>query len=97
MKLSYAHLSNLGLCRKAGKLALGFDACVEAMKKDEAKGILTASDLSLKTLKEVKFNAEKTKTEIVYLPADMHEINKAIGKHTGVLAVLDEGLFSLFK
>ncbi|MDR2531763.1 MAG: ribosomal L7Ae/L30e/S12e/Gadd45 family protein [Oscillospiraceae bacterium] len=88
---------NLGLCRKAGALSIGFDAVVEAMKKGSAKGVLISSDVSAKTLKEVNFHAEKYKTEIACIPADMEEIKRIIGKSAGVIAVTDEGLFSLFK
>ncbi|MDR2559756.1 MAG: ribosomal L7Ae/L30e/S12e/Gadd45 family protein [Oscillospiraceae bacterium] len=97
MKNSEVWRQNLGLCRKAGELVMGFDAVVEAMKKDKVKGILVTSDISLKTLKEVKFHAEKCNMEIVYLPAGMDEIKKIIGKTYGILAVTNEGMFSLFK
>ena len=88
---------NLGLCRKAGKLEIGFDAVIEAMKKGKTAGVLISTDLSAKTLKEIKFHADKYKTEVISVPADMDEIKEIIGKHAGVMAVTDEGLFSLFK
>jgi len=88
---------NLGLCRKAGKLEIGFDAVVEAMKKGVAAGVLISTDLSAKTLKEIKFYADKYKTEVLSAPADMDEIKAILGKHAGVMAVTDDGLFTLFK
>ncbi|MCL2637161.1 MAG: ribosomal L7Ae/L30e/S12e/Gadd45 family protein [Oscillospiraceae bacterium] len=97
MKISEVWRQNLGLCRKAGELVMGFDAVVEALKAGKVKGILVTSDISLKTLKEVKFHAEKCSTEIVYLPEGMDEIKKIIGKTYGVLAITNEGMFSLFK
>jgi len=90
-------LENLGLCKKAGALEIGFDAAVEAAAKGRASGILTASDISEKTLKEVNFHARKHKAEVLQLPARMAELKAVIGKSAGVIAVTDEGLLSLFK
>jgi len=88
---------NLGLCRKAGALEIGFDAAVTAMKFGKVKGLLISSDISVKTLKEIKFHAEKYKTDVVYLPGDKTEVGNIIGISAGVIAVTNEGLFSLFK
>jgi ribosomal protein L7Ae-like RNA K-turn-binding protein len=91
------NLQNLGLCRKAGALAIGFDAVVEAMKKNKAKGVLTAIDISPKTLKEVKFYAEKYKIDIINISAEKDEIGKILGKNAAVLAITDEKLLNLIK
>jgi ribosomal protein L30E len=88
---------NLGLCRKAGALAIGFDAAVNAAKKGKATGILTASDISAKTLKEVHFHAEKFNTQVINLPATREEIGSIIKISAAVIAVTNESLFTLFK
>jgi ribosomal protein L7Ae-like RNA K-turn-binding protein len=87
---------NLGLCRKAGALAIGFDAAVTAMKHGKAVGILTASDASEKTLKEVQFHAEKYNTRVISLSATREEIGNIIKISAAVIAVTDKNLFSLF-
>lgn len=87
---------NLGLCRKAGALIIGFDAVAEVLKKGKAAGVLTASDVSDKTLKEIKFHAERYKVQVLPLPAVMDELKSVTGKRAGILAITDEGLFSLF-
>ena len=46
----------LGICRKAGKLKLGMDMTKGACESGEAKAVFTASDISQKSLKEVKFS-----------------------------------------
>jgi len=90
-------LQNLGLCRKAGALVMGFDAVVEVVKKNKAVGILVTSDISAKTLKEIKFHAEKNNTEIVHMSAEMEEVGAVLGKSVAVLAITDEGLFNICK
>ena len=46
-------LSLLGIARRAGKLTMGFDPVAEDVAKHKAKLVLTASDLSERTLKGV--------------------------------------------
>jgi ribosomal protein L7Ae-like RNA K-turn-binding protein len=87
---------NLGLCRKAGALAIGFDAAVAAMKHQKAAGVLTASDISAKTLKEVQFHADKYKAKVINLAATREDIGSIIGISAAVVAVMDKSLFTLF-
>ena len=42
-------LGALGLCRKAGKLVMGFDAVAESVMKGKAVLVLTAQDVSPRT------------------------------------------------
>jgi len=90
--MSERFYSTLSLCMRAKKLSFGFDTVKEAVKAGSVFLLLTASDLSEKTIKEVRFLAEKH--EIPYLPLDktQEEMRFVIGKFTGVLAVTDEGL-----
>ena len=46
-------LSNLGLCRRAGALFLGAEAVTAAVRKGEAALVVTAADISEKSLKKV--------------------------------------------
>ncbi len=88
-------LSTIGLCRRAGKLIYGFDAVVGEMKAkaDDIGGVLLASDLSGKTKKEVRFECEKYGVNVTEIAGTLDDIKGIIGKRTGVLAVLDEGLY----
>ena len=45
----------LSICIKAGKTVKGFDSVCEAVKNGKASCVLTASDASEKTLKEINF------------------------------------------
>lgn len=88
-------LSTLGLCRRAGKLIYGFDPVCEEIKKPKSKvcGVVAASDISEKTLKEIKFICDRYGIRLFSADADMEEIKAVLGKRTGVIAILDEGLF----
>lgn len=87
----------IGLCRKAGKLALGNDMTVEAMQKGKAFLVLTASDCSERTLRGIDLCAEDTQTEVSALPLTKDEISFAVGKRAGVLAICDCGFANKIK
>lgn len=89
-------IQNLGLCRKAGALVYGFDAVVEAMQKNKVCGILTASDISAKTLKEINFHADKHKIKVKNINITSEELKAVTGKSTVVTAITDTGLYTLF-
>ena len=88
-------LSTLGLCRKSGRLIHGFDPVCDELKKPGTKiaGVIIAKDVSEKTGKEMRFFCEKYKVKLIVCDSTMDEIKGVLGKRTGVLAVLDEGLF----
>jgi ribosomal protein L7Ae-like RNA K-turn-binding protein len=88
-------LSTIGLCWRAGKLIYGFDAVAAQIKAkpDSVGGVLTASDLSEKTKKEVRFECDKYGIEVTVIAGTLDDIKNIIGKRTGVLAILDEGLY----
>ena len=88
-------LSTLGLCRRAGKLVCGFDAVDAELKKNNTAvcGVVVAKDLSEKSKKEVRFICARKDIEVTELAATMDEIKAATGKRTGILAVLDQGLY----
>lgn len=85
----------IGLCRRAGKLLYGFDSVADEIKKPASKvaGVIIAEDLSEKSKKEVRFICEKYSVPVCEPKAAMAEIKQIMGKQTGILAVLDEGLF----
>lgn len=92
-------LSTIGLCRRAGKLVIGFDAAVQeiASPKSKAAGIVLADDISPKTEKEIRFAAEKHGVEIVRAGFTMDEAEEAIGKRVGIFLILDAGLYGSIK
>lgn len=88
-------LGTIGLCRRAGKLIFGFDAVKDEVSavKSKASGVVIADDLSEKTKKEVNFICSKHNIPVCAPGITMDEIKSVIGKYTGILGILDEGLF----
>lgn len=96
-------LSTVSLCRRAGKLIIGFDAVIAEIgsarfdpkksEKNSGGGILLACDVSPKTEKEVRFYAERRGCEVIKAEFSMDDARGAIGKRAGVFLVTDEGLF----
>ena len=86
-------LSTICLCRRAGKLVIGFDAvCGELVKKGFCAVIL-AADVSAKTEKEICFSADKYGRKVIKADFTMDEALSALGKRAGVFLINDEGLF----
>lgn len=84
-------LSLLGLARRAGKLEAGFDVCAAAARDGKAFLLLAARDVSDKTFKNLRYEAERAGINAVRLNAAMTETGRACGVRAGVLAVTDEG------
>lgn len=84
-------LSLLGLCRRAGRLEAGFIACQEAARTGKAALLAAASDVSEKTCKNLRYEAERAGIPMVRLGADMQSLGHACGVRAGVVAVTDEG------
>ena len=97
---SAVNINTLGLCKKSGKLVTGFDAVVEEMANEKSKiaGVLVASDISEKTLKELRFQSQRLgfSRPVIKIDATMDELERILRKRTGILAVLDEGFFKSF-
>ncbi len=83
----------LGICRKAGKMAIGFDPMLEVVRAGKAAGVVTAADSSPKTYKEVCYHCEKAGIPVVSLPLTQEELGRAIGRKAVVAAILDDGFF----
>ncbi len=65
--------------------------------KSKAAGIILAADISPKTDKEIRFNAEKYGCEVVSAPFTMDDVKEALGKRTGIFLILDKGLYGSIK
>ena len=82
-------LSYLGLCRRAGKLALGHDAVAEAVRTKTARLCLLTEDASPRHRRELE-NAQN-KVQIFDMHITAEELSYSIGKKVCVLAILDDG------
>ncbi len=80
----------LGMCRRAGRLVVGFDAVVGLCGTEKAL-LMIAADAAPRTVKELRF---RLPTQAVYrLPLAKEDAARAIGSHkpVAVLATADEG------
>ena len=84
--------STLGLTMRAGKLSFGYDTVKGAVQEGKVFLLLTASELSEKSGKEVRYLSERHDIPLLPLPKTQAEIRGIIGKLTGILAVTDKGL-----
>lgn len=81
----------LTICLKAGKTVKGFDSVCDAVKNGTAFCVLTASDASEKTVKEIAFICGKYSVPLFRTGLTKEEIGMLCGKITAVLAVCDKG------
>lgn len=81
----------LTMCRRSGRMTMGFDSVKDSMTGHKAKLVILASDISAKTEKEIRFFADKTFTKVMKTEATIAEFEFGIGKKVGVIAVCDEG------
>lgn len=79
----------LTMCRKAGKLLLGFDAVKDAARQGQAALVLLAADVSPKTEKEIRFYAGDVPVRM--LPFQMDALKVFFRKRTAVYGVCDAG------
>ena len=85
-------LSALGLCKKAGKLIVGFDASCEAIRRGNAVLLVLTVDLSPKSAARITALADEHKVRHFTVYAAMDDIERLLGKRAGILAVSDQGL-----
>lgn len=88
---------HLGLCRKAGKLAVGFDAVRESLGKRQAFLVLLCGDLSEGSARRITALAERQNIEIRTAPIVMDDIERLAGRRAGILAVTDRELAKLVR
>lgn len=88
-------LSAVALCRRAGKLAIGFDATRKALNQG-AVLVLAASDAAARTVQNVQ-RACGAHTEILRLPRTQAQIEQATGRKFAVAAVCDPNLARLIQ
>lgn len=79
------------MCRRAGKLTLGMDEVKNACKSGKAYGVMVASDVSPKTLKEIKYVCATENVKLYHAGMTMDEIGSCLGKCFGIIAVTDSG------
>lgn len=87
----------LSICRKAGRLIIGFDAVKDTVIKGDASCVLVTENISPKTLKEITFFCGNSNTDIVGIDTHSDEMFKLLGKKVVVAAVTDLGFGKKFR
>ena len=82
-------ISLLTICRRAGKLLLGFDAVKDAAARGQVMCILLAADVSPKTEKEICFCCREVPIRKLDLTRDA--LAMYFRKRTAVFGVCDSG------
>jgi len=86
-------IAALGLCRKAGKLAIGFDASAEAIRKG-APLVILAVDAADRTARNIRALCPD-RTRVIQLKHTRSQIAVATGRETAVAAVNDRNFATL--
>ena len=85
-------LAMIGMCKRAGKLVCGFDVVADGIRAGEYTSVFYASDISDKTLKELRFICERDGASANLVKVTMDEIGQITAKRAGIFAVTDAGL-----
>lgn len=91
MKTNDRFLGLLGIAFRAGRLVLGADAAGRATEERKTRLLLLSEGLSRHTAGTLRVRAEQNGVKVVSIRRTMDELESALGKHTGVIAVTDAG------
>ncbi len=80
----------LGFAAKAGKLSYGQAAAIESAQRKKARLMAVSGEISPKSLKEIKFYADKASIKTVVLKdTSITALSAAVGRSCGALSVND--------
>ncbi len=98
-KYSDRILSAFGLAMKAGKCVTGTELCVESIRKEQAKLVVAANDLSDNTKKKIKDSAVYHNVNCIFLDCSMNILASKLGKKCLVscAAITDEGFVKIIE
>jgi ribosomal protein L7Ae-like RNA K-turn-binding protein len=82
----------LGFASKAGKLSYGMNDAKISLEKGKAKLVIVASDVSQKSLKEIKFFCSNKDVSVITLnDISIEAVSNAVGRKCGIISVNDDG------
>lgn len=85
-------LTLLGFASKAGKLCYGMEAAVYSIKSGKSRLVVVASDISVKSKKEVSFFAEKESVkQLILNDFNIKAVSDAVGRKCGIVSIIDSG------
>lgn len=80
----------LGMCRRAGRLVIGFDAAVNLCEEPSVL-LMVACDASPRTVKELRFHVKQHPLYTAPLTKDELAATLGLQKPVAVMATSDEG------
>lgn len=85
------YLSMLGMARRAGKLAMGHDLALKAIKAKKAQLLIFAQDASPRVEKEFQKHIVNLSCNIpvIRIEENIADIHKALGYKAGIITVND--------
>ncbi|MGN0604918.1 MAG: L7Ae/L30e/S12e/Gadd45 family ribosomal protein [Oscillospiraceae bacterium] len=89
----------LTICKKAGKLVIGFDAVKASFFEDKVFCVLVAKDISENTLKKITIICKafaKRNVPIIKTSLTVAELETYLGQKMAVAAVCDRGFAKRF-
>lgn len=86
----------LTICIKAGKVVKGYDSVCGEIKKGSVSCVMTAADISPKSLKETAFICGKSGVKLLKTSLTKETIGLISGKQAAVIAVCDPGFARKF-
>ncbi len=85
-------LSLLGLARRCGRIAAGYDVAAGAVAEGISSLILVSGDIAQRTEKNISRVAEQYQVTVIKIGETMAEIGRAIGAApTGVISINEAG------
>jgi len=94
--LTNRFLTNLGLARRAGKVARGREETLEQLRAGALAGVFVASDVSTRSRRDIAAACAQNGKEYVPLPFTMEQLGNALGaRPTAVFGISDSGLNGL--
>ena len=79
------------MSRRAGDLVMGMDMVKGACADGRAKGVFVTTDISAKSLKEVRFSCAKAGVRLWRLEMTMDDMDYGVGRRAGVIAMTNAG------
>ena len=88
----------IGLAKRAGALAVGTNRVLDAIRGHKAQLVLVACDVSDNTAKLLRDKTSFQNVPIEFLPIDMRELGRLIGKeHAAAVALTQEGFVRSYR
>ena len=87
-------LSYIGLCRKAGRLVIGAELTVEAIRVGKIKSAFTAKDASDNTVKRIKDACAYRSIPYKPIPYTKEQLGAALGKESAAAVGVTDDSFA---